>query len=65
MIHATANKQALNSIPIDSNNKKQKPYSRQRIDEDISICLNCKRASCSGSCKKIESSKVRKGATEK
>lgn len=33
--------------------RKNKPYSRQKTDEDITICLNCTKKKCTGSCKKI------------
>ena len=33
------------------------PYSRERIEEDISICLNCERARCTGNCMDIERSR--------
>lgn len=32
-------------------------YSRERIDEDISICLNCDRERCTGQCKRIVKSR--------
>lgn len=33
--------------------KKIEPYSRERLEENIDICLNFDRAKCTGRCKKI------------
>lgn len=37
--------------------KAKKEYSRERLEEDISICLNCKKEKCTGSCAAIMDSR--------
>lgn len=32
-------------------------YSRERVEEDYTICLNCTRKKCTGNCRKIENSR--------
>lgn len=33
--------------------KQVEPYSRERLEENIDICLTCERVRCTGSCNKI------------
>ena len=37
--------------------RRKKEYSRERLDEDINICLTCTKEKCTGMCKKIEDSR--------
>lgn len=37
--------------------RRKKEYSRERLDEDISICLTCTKEKCTGMCKRIEDSR--------
>lgn len=37
--------------------KKKPEYSRERLDEDITICLSCTREKCTGNCNKIQESR--------
>lgn len=45
------------SIISDIKSKKKSTYSRERLEEDINICLNCQRPDCNGKCKKITNSR--------
>ena len=40
-----------------SEQKKRKEYSRERLDEDINICLTCTKERCTGYCKRIQESR--------